>query len=110
MDGEDVMEVEVYNERKEHWKRDRKRWKRDQKIEKEIEGRTLGEESEQYHFLYKPNLLRSNCVKSDTHLLLNTNLILPCSCPRAKPTVVVLYLLLQFLLIWARFERHNPLF
>ena len=31
MDGEDVMEVEVYNERKKHWKRDRKRWKRDKK-------------------------------------------------------------------------------
>ena len=25
MDGEDVMEVEVYNERKEHWKGDQKK-------------------------------------------------------------------------------------
>ena len=94
MDGEDVMEVEVYNERKEHWKRDRKRWKRDQKIEKETEGRTLGEESEQYHFLYKPSLLGSICVESDTHLLLNKNLIHLCTCPRAEPIMVVLSLLL----------------
>ena len=69
----------------------------------------MREESEQYYFLYKPNLLWSTCVEPDTHLLLNTNLILPCSCPRAEPTVVVLYLLLQFLLILAKFERHNLL-
>ena len=31
MDGEDVMEVEVYNERKEHWKRDRKIEKRNRR-------------------------------------------------------------------------------
>ena len=103
MDGEDVMEVEVYKKRKEHWKGDKK------KKRKETEGRTLREESEQYYFLYKPNLLGSTCVEPDTHLLLNTNLILPCSCPRAEPTVVVLYLLLQFLLILAKFERHNLL-
>ena len=109
MDGEDVMEVEVYNERKEHWKRDRKRWKRDKKIEKETEGRTLGEESEQYHFLYKPSLLESIYIEPYTHLILNPNTILSCSCPRAEPIVVVLSLLLQILLIWARFEGHNPL-
>ena len=109
MDGEDVMEVKVYNERKKHWKRDRKRWKRDQKIEKETEGRTLGEESEQYHFLYKPSLLGSICVESDTHLLLNTNLMLPYNYPRAELIVVILSLLLQILLIWVRFEGHNPL-
>ena len=80
-----------------------------EKERKEIEGGILGEESEQYHFLYKPSLLGSNCVESDTHLLLNTNLILPCNCLRAKPIVVVLSLLLQILLICARFERHNPL-
>ena len=34
MDGEDVMEVEVYKERGEHWKMDRKK-------RKEIEKRTL---------------------------------------------------------------------
>ena len=42
MDGEDVMEVEVYNERKEHWKRDQKRWKRDQKIEKRNRRKNIG--------------------------------------------------------------------
>ena len=42
MDGEDVMEVEVYNERKEHWKRDRKRWKMDQKIEKRNRRKNIG--------------------------------------------------------------------
>ena len=40
MDGEDAMKVEVYMERREHWKKDRK------KERKEIEGRTLREESE----------------------------------------------------------------
>ena len=54
----------------------------------------MREKSEQYYFLYKPKLLESTCVEPDTHLLLNTNLILPCSCPRAEPTVVVLSLLL----------------
>ena len=33
MDGEDVMEVEVYNERKEHWKRDREKREKKQKEE-----------------------------------------------------------------------------
>ena len=42
MDGEDVMEVEVYNERKKHWKRDRKRWKRDKKIEKRNRRKNIG--------------------------------------------------------------------
>ena len=102
MDGEDVMEVEVYKERGEHWKMDRKK-------RKEIEKRTLREESEQYYFLYKLSLLGSTCVELDTHLLLNSNLILPFSCPRAEPTIVVLSLFLQILLVWAKFERHNPL-
>ena len=31
MDGEDVMEVEVYNERKEYWKRNRKIEKRNRR-------------------------------------------------------------------------------
>ena len=75
----------------------------------ETKGRTLGEKSEQYHFLYKPSLLGSTYVELDTYLLLNTNLILPCNCPRTEPVVVVLSLLLQILLIWARFERRNPL-
>ena len=70
----------------------------------------MREESEQYYFLYKLSLLGSTCVGPDTHLLLNANLILPCSCPQAEPTVIVLSLLTQILLIWARFERHNPLF
>ena len=48
-----------------------------EKKRKEIEGRTLREESEQYYFLYKLNLLRSTYVEPDTHLFLNTNLILP---------------------------------
>ena len=102
-DGEDVMEVEVYKERGEHWKRgDRKKEKRNRR--KNIEGK-----SEQNYFLYKLGLLGSTCVELDTHLLLKKNLILPCSCPRAEPIVVVLSLLLQILFIWARFERHNPL-
>ena len=33
MDGRDVMEVEVYKKRKEHWKRDQKKEKRNQKEE-----------------------------------------------------------------------------
>ena len=41
MDGKDEMEVEVYKEKGEHWKEGRKK-------RKEIEGRTLIEESEQY--------------------------------------------------------------
>ena len=92
MDGEDVMEVEVYKERGEHWKMDRKK-------RKEIEKRTLREESEQYYFLYKLSLLGSTFVEPDTHLLWNTNLIFPCSYHRVEPSVGVLYLLLQILLI-----------
>ena len=92
MDGEDVMEVEVYKERGEHWKMDRKK-------RKEIEKRTLREESEQYYFLYKLSLLESTFVEPDTHLLRNTNLIFPCSYHRVEPSVGVLYLLLQILLI-----------
>ena len=52
MDGEDEIEVDVYKERGEHWKEGRKK-------RKEIEGRTMREESEQYYFLYKLSLLRS---------------------------------------------------
>ena len=37
MDGEDVMEVEVYKKRKEHWKGDKKKVKRN--IRKNIERR-----------------------------------------------------------------------
>ena len=92
MDGEDVMEVEVYKERGEHWKMDRKK-------RKETEERTLREENEQYYFLYKLSLLGSTFVEPDTHLLRNTNLIFPCSCHRVEPSVGVLYLLLQILLI-----------
>ena len=92
MDGEDVMEVKVYKERGEHWKMDRKK-------RKEIEKRTLREESEQYYFLYKLSLLGSTFVEPDTHLLRNTNLIFPCSYHRVEPSVGVLYLLLQILLI-----------
>ena len=92
MDGEDVMEVEVYKERGEHWKMDRKK-------RKEIEKRTLREESEQYYLLYKLSLLGSTFVEPDTHLLRNTNLIFPCSYHRVEPSVGVLYLLLQILLI-----------
>ena len=33
MDGGDVMEVEVYKKRKEHWKRDQKKEKRNQNEE-----------------------------------------------------------------------------
>ena len=73
-------------------------------------GVSIGEESEQFYFLCKLSLLDSNCVEPDSHLFLNINLILPCSCPRAEPIVVVLYLLLQILLVWAMFEKHNPLF
>ena len=69
--------------------------KRGWEKEKETEGRTLEEESEQYYFLYKLSLLRSTCVGPNTHLLFNTNLILSCSCPQAELTVVVLSLLLQ---------------
>ena len=52
MDGKDEMEVEVYKEKGEHWKKGRKK-------RKEIEGRTLIEESEQYYFLYKLSLIWS---------------------------------------------------
>ena len=69
----------------------------------------MGEESEQYYFLYKLSLLESTGVELDTHFLLNTNLILPCSCPRAESIVVVRSLLLQILLIWDKVERDNPL-
>ena len=69
----------------------------------------MREESGQYYLLYKLSLPGSTCVEPDTHLLLNTNLIFPCSSLRAEPTVVVLSLLLQILLIWVRFKRHNPL-
>ena len=102
MDGENVMEVKVNKKRREHWKGD---WKK----RKETKGKIFREESEQQYFLYKLCLLGSTCVELDTHLLLNTNLILPCSCPRAKPSIVVRSLLFQILLIWARVERHNPL-
>ena len=52
MDGKDEMEVEVYKEKGEHWKKGRKK-------RKETEGRTLIEESEQYYFLYKLSLIWS---------------------------------------------------
>ena len=52
MDGEDEIEVDVYKERGEHWKEGRKKGK-------EIEGRTMREESEQYYFLYKLSFLGS---------------------------------------------------
>ena len=52
MDGEGEIEVDVYKERGEHWKEGRKK-------RKEIEGRTMREESEQYSFLYKLSLLGS---------------------------------------------------
>ena len=52
MDGEDEIEVDVYKERGEHWNEGRKK-------RKEIEGRTMREESEQYYFLYKLSLLGS---------------------------------------------------
>ena len=103
MNGEDVMEVEVYKERRERWKRGL------EKRRNKTKGRALGEESEQFYFFCKLSLLRSSCVEPDTHLFLNINLILPCSCPRAGP-IVVFSLGLQILLVWAIFERHNPLF
>ena len=83
MDGEDVMEVKVYKERGEHWKMDRKK-------RKETEERTLREESEQYYFLYKLSLLRSTIVKLIPFGFGIQNFIFPCSCPRAKPSVVFL--------------------
>ena len=52
MDDEDVMEVEAYKKRGEHWKMGREK-------RKETKGRTLREESEQYYFLYKLSLLGS---------------------------------------------------
>ena len=64
MNGRDMIEVEVYKKREEHWKGDRKK----RREEKEREGRTLREESEQYYFLYKLSLLGSTCVELDTHL------------------------------------------
>ena len=69
----------------------------------------MREENEQYYFLCKLSLLKRTCGELDTHLFLNTNLIFPYTCPRAKPSVVVRFLLLQILLIWARVELHNPL-
>ena len=44
MNGEDVMKIKVYKERKEHWKSDRR--EREEKQKKEHQG----EESEKYHF------------------------------------------------------------
>ena len=44
MNGEDVMKIKVYKERREHWKSDRR--KREEKQKKEH----WGEESEKYHF------------------------------------------------------------
>ena len=49
MDGEDVMKVEVYKERRKHWKGDRKRRER-----KEIEEKALEEESEHDQFYTNP--------------------------------------------------------
>ena len=46
MDGEDVMKVEVYKERREHWKGGGKKREREKK------------ESKQCNYLYKSNLLR----------------------------------------------------
>ena len=84
--------------------------KGDRKKRKETEGRILREESEQYYFLYKLSLLERTCGEPDTHLFLSTNLTFPCNCPRAKPSIVISSLLLQILLVWAKVERHNPLF
>ena len=85
------------------------KWGLRKKRKKETEGKTLREDSEQYYFLYKLSLLGRTCGELDTHLFLNTNLIFPHCCPRAKPSIVVRSLLLQILLIWARVERQNPL-
>ena len=69
----------------------------------------MRERSEQYYYLYKLSLLGSTFVELIPFCFRIQNFIFPCSCPRAEPFVVVLTLLLQILLIWARFERHNPL-
>ena len=57
MDGEDVMKVEVYKERREHWKGDGKKRER----EKRNRRKTLGEESAQDH-------LDANPVSSGIHV------------------------------------------
>ena len=49
MDSEDVMKVEVYKERRKHWKGDRKRRER-----KETKEKALEEESEQNQFYTIP--------------------------------------------------------
>ena len=62
MDGGDVMEVEVYKKREEHWKEG------SEKRERKLEGKTLKEESEQCIILCINGLLGRTCIKAFTYI------------------------------------------
>ena len=94
MDGEDAMEECYKMKGKGHWEGGSEKAER----KREIERSALKERGEQYHFLHESCLLGGLCMKLDTHLYLNTNLILPHNCPQAELIVVVLSHLLQILL------------
>ena len=72
MDGEDAMEEGYIMKGKGHWEGIGEKVER----KREIERSALGERRERYHFLRESCLLRGLCMKLDTHLYLNTNLIL----------------------------------
>ena len=88
---------ELYDERIERWgewgKRSRERGR-----EREIEKSALKEKGEQYYFLGESCFLGSLCVKLDTHLYLNTNMILSYNCPWVELIAVILSHFLQILL------------
>ena len=87
MDGEDAMEESYIMKGQSNGERERER-----------EKNALKEKGEQYYILGESCFLRSLCVKLDTHLYLNTNLILQYNCPWAELIVIVLSHLLQILL------------
>ena len=71
MNGEDVMEVEVFKERREHWKGG------SEKSEKRNRRKSIGRRQWAVPLLYKLSLLGGTCIETFTHLLMNTNTILP---------------------------------
>ena len=89
MDGEDVMKVEVYKERREHWKGDGKKREREKRNRRKSSCRRKCTGPPRC----KPSLLGNTCIEPHTHLLLNKKEILPCICPRAEPIVVPSHLL-----------------
>ena len=87
MDGEDAMEESYIMKGQSIGERERER-----------EKNALKEKGEQYYFLGESCFLRSLCVKLDTNLYLNTNLILQYNCPWTELIVIFLSHLLQILL------------